>query len=195
MSQNLGRITPVGTSHRAGVMLAAGQLTLTITSKVTGEHITIKAVCKARIDNAWKRVPFAEATHVFCAVPSSSWGDRVGTFRPQSGYFYADAAADPARVWAAVAAMKFACTGEMHLKADYAEADRCGRCGRELTDPESIARGIGPECAGRLTSSTHERRVYNAPGQQAPLPLKAEPRGRSVEEMSRRAAKVTPVAC
>ena len=27
---------------------------------------------------------------------------------------------------------------------------RCGRCGRTLTVPESIARGIGPECAGRM---------------------------------------------
>lgn len=25
---------------------------------------------------------------------------------------------------------------------------RCGRCGRPLTDPESIARGIGPVCVG-----------------------------------------------
>jgi hypothetical protein len=24
---------------------------------------------------------------------------------------------------------------------------RCGKCGRKLTVPESIARGIGPECA------------------------------------------------
>jgi len=27
---------------------------------------------------------------------------------------------------------------------------RCGACGRKLTVPESIARGIGPECASRL---------------------------------------------
>ena len=27
---------------------------------------------------------------------------------------------------------------------------RCGRCGHMLTVPESIERGIGPECAGRL---------------------------------------------
>lgn len=27
---------------------------------------------------------------------------------------------------------------------------RCGRCGRLLTVPESIAAGIGPECAGRM---------------------------------------------
>jgi hypothetical protein len=27
---------------------------------------------------------------------------------------------------------------------------RCGRCGRRLTVPSSIASGIGPECAGRM---------------------------------------------
>lgn len=27
---------------------------------------------------------------------------------------------------------------------------RCGRCGRTLTVPESIARGIGPECATKM---------------------------------------------
>jgi len=27
---------------------------------------------------------------------------------------------------------------------------RCGRCGRKLTVPESIARGIGPDCAGMM---------------------------------------------
>lgn len=29
---------------------------------------------------------------------------------------------------------------------------RCGACGRKLTVPESIARGLGPECAGRRGS-------------------------------------------
>lgn len=28
---------------------------------------------------------------------------------------------------------------------------RCGRCGRRLTVPESIATGIGPDCAGRIS--------------------------------------------
>lgn len=30
---------------------------------------------------------------------------------------------------------------------------RCGRCGRALTVPESVARGLGPECAGRMGSA------------------------------------------
>lgn len=37
-----------------------------------------------------------------------------------------------------------------HLDSEHVEffhEGKCGRCGRALTDPESIERGIGPECA------------------------------------------------
>ena len=30
--------------------------------------------------------------------------------------------------------------------------DRCGRCGRLLTVPESVSTGFGPECAGKIGS-------------------------------------------
>lgn len=36
------------------------------------------------------------------------------------------------------------------IKASGLETGNCAICGLELTDPESIARGIGPICAGRL---------------------------------------------
>lgn len=34
-------------------------------------------------------------------------------------------------------------------QAEFWHAGRCGRCGRTLTVPESIATGLGPICAGR----------------------------------------------
>lgn len=34
-------------------------------------------------------------------------------------------------------------------QAEVWHAGRCGRCGRLLTDPESIRTGLGPTCAGR----------------------------------------------
>jgi len=43
-----------------------------------------------------------------------------------------------------------------HLDSPQVEVHhcgRCGRCGRKLTNPESITRGIGPECAGKATST------------------------------------------
>jgi hypothetical protein len=30
---------------------------------------------------------------------------------------------------------------------DVLHSGRCGRCGRTLTTPDSIERGLGPECA------------------------------------------------
>jgi Family of unknown function (DUF6011) len=42
--------------------------------------------------------------------------------------------------------------GTMPANLEVWHEGRCGRCGRKLTVPESIARGIGPECAGRMAS-------------------------------------------
>lgn len=35
-------------------------------------------------------------------------------------------------------------------QVEFWHEGRCGRCGRLLTDPESIARGLGPECASKV---------------------------------------------
>jgi hypothetical protein len=46
------------------------------------------------------------------------------------------------------------------LKGDHMEATvRCIKCGRLLRDPESIARGMGPECAGDIGG---RRRKYRS---------------------------------
>ncbi len=39
-------------------------------------------------------------------------------------------------------------TDRFFEQAEFWHAGRCGRCGRTLTVPESIASGIGPVCAG-----------------------------------------------
>jgi hypothetical protein len=39
--------------------------------------------------------------------------------------------------------------GEMHPELGVWHEGRCGRCNRRLTDPASIASGLGPVCAGR----------------------------------------------
>lgn len=35
-------------------------------------------------------------------------------------------------------------------RIEFWHEGRCGRCGRALTVPESVASGFGPECAGRI---------------------------------------------
>lgn len=39
---------------------------------------------------------------------------------------------------------------DMPTSLEFWHEGRCGRCGRLLTVPESLARGIGPECAKRV---------------------------------------------
>jgi hypothetical protein len=39
------------------------------------------------------------------------------------------------------------------LEAQLAAASRCRRCGRSLTDPASVARGVGAECASKGASA------------------------------------------
>lgn len=38
----------------------------------------------------------------------------------------------------------------MPRTVEFWHEGRCARCNRRLTDPESIARGFGPECAGKV---------------------------------------------
>lgn len=39
---------------------------------------------------------------------------------------------------------------EHSSKVEFWHSGSCGRCGRELTDPESIETGLGPVCAGKV---------------------------------------------
>jgi hypothetical protein len=63
----------------------------------------------------------------------------------------------PLLVFAAKAALRYATTGDAgnpkNGTIEVVEASLCGCCGRKLTDPVSIERGIGPECFGRVTKS------------------------------------------
>lgn len=40
----------------------------------------------------------------------------------------------------------------MHPELAVYHEGRCGKCGRRLTTPESIETGLGPVCAGRISS-------------------------------------------
>jgi hypothetical protein len=40
--------------------------------------------------------------------------------------------------------------GEMPEELEFWHEGRCARCARVLTDPASIERGLGPECAGKV---------------------------------------------
>lgn len=79
-------------------------------------------------------------------------------------------------IYAAEAAVAYAWFGEAGTPTPkngsvaVVEESTCGACGRELTDPVSVARGIGPECFGKATGTTTIRgrkRAQPSDGQEA----------------------------
>lgn len=72
-------------------------------------------------------------------------------------------------------------TGRIYTAIEFWHIDRCGKCGRPLTDDESILIGLGPDCAAsvgvqhgnRVAGQAHPAQAAAVKGQVAPR----EPRG------------------
>jgi hypothetical protein len=132
-----------------GVALLAGRVVGTVQGS-TG-HITVRATCKAKREGSWATVPYEKATHVFLDVPGADgdFADKIGTYYPPTaakwqGHFFDDRHADPLRVKAArylLDTISGANNGTHVLKSE-----RCARCSKELTHPDSIFAMFGPEC-------------------------------------------------
>jgi hypothetical protein len=151
---------------REAVMVAAGRCQLALTTD-EGVTLYVKIEAKAKdLPGSSKRytaVPLADATHVF--ISEKGYGtQRLGTYYPprdtnkqtanRLGRFYEDIDPQSPHMEALRAI-------ESYLRGDglpqpfvSIEAEsQCGLCGRELTDPVSIKRGIGPECAAKPTGT------------------------------------------
>lgn len=157
---------------RAGRMMTAGRCKVTMTYP-SGEHITIlfQAVADNRDRSAfpkenknWVDCQLADASHLFAEVPTPSgkWNDKLGTYYPKSrdGRWYDADNADPTRVRAAFLCAMWLEGQKVPDDFKFVEAAECGAfgCGLELTDPVSVARGIGPTCYGKLTGSVHAKK-------------------------------------
>jgi hypothetical protein len=151
-------------------MLSAqgGRATITISSP-RGAHATFKIKHKDRGNSAGRTfvdVPDDSAQYGWRGIGEVIPGDAGGfRFKPWRG---------TSRELAYAVGLVVAALGE-HADPDYLAtinggpygvqaADRCGCCGRELTHPDSIPVGVGPECAAKNQlfhpgySSQHVRR-------------------------------------
>jgi hypothetical protein len=136
---------------REGRRLANGTLTVTVVSRVTGDHLTLR-FCAKRRGGRWQKCEYAKASHVFIECLD---GSPVGTFYPQASILRFDPRASEAARWAGMSVLRAVCgafpTFSRH--ATMYPSVRCRRCRRVLTDPESIERRAGPECWGEPTHS------------------------------------------
>ena len=150
----LARFVPDG-GNRASQRLSLGALTVTVTSKATMRHLTLRLRCRKRLPSGkWSTVPFAEATHLF--IEDYDW-ETLATMYPATGALYFAPKTTEAARWCVAAIFRYV-NGDygVERQAEIVPEDICIRCGRPLTDPQSIERGYGPECFGMATESVSE---------------------------------------
>lgn len=128
----------------------AGNATVTLESLKTGAHLTYRiGQAKDRNGNPTRRWfvsvlsgPDNENSYSYIGLLDQRDGDICFRLTAKS-----KAGEDAPSVrgfkffWAAIYANKMPC--QMIVRHE----GKCGRCGRKLTVPDSLDRGIGPECA------------------------------------------------
>jgi hypothetical protein len=137
---------------RAGRMLAAGRLKVTIKSLKSGKHLTVSFTSMKKMEGRWAHVPIDEASHVFIKEGRT----KIANYYPPSKKAFTITRND-VLLFSMDQAVAFINGERTNPLAEIREGNNCGRCGRGLEDPISIERGIGPDCYGIVTGSQHLR--------------------------------------
>lgn len=134
-----------------GKFLFAGKSVFTVSNEETKEHFTFKV--RAR-ESEWPRGSGKRSTSYFLNIKASGgkYPFRYIGILEADGLVKTTGKSDfqphekeyKVGAWAAQTVI----AGKMiPVKYHINHAGKCGRCARELTHPESLKSGIGPECA------------------------------------------------
>ena len=145
---------PISPPHRKAYILA-GDAKMTIVSKKTGERFTYRVKGKEEIQGTLGN-PVPKSLHFVSVLtgPDNEEDYRfLGTIFDGKVYVHGRRSSISS---AAPSAMAFQWAwanleGEKAERFELWHSGRCARCHRELTDPESISRGLGPVCAGAVS--------------------------------------------
>lgn len=125
--------------------LLAGRAIITIVNRQTGGRFTFKITrAEAKRDNdppTWFVAALAGTDHY-----QYLGFIRAGCYKPNLLKVAADAPTQQAATWLLP---RMLARHPLPEGVDVLHSGRCGRCGRTLTTPDSIERGLGPECAGK----------------------------------------------
>jgi hypothetical protein len=151
-------------SHEGAILLQdhlkfflAGKAFFTLRSKKTGTRYTYRIIRATEKDDPTKKL---DLWFISFLTGPDNWANYtyIGAVRPQpkpNTYTFSTTKASrlPAEAPPCVAIdYAFNCLAQMnHIPGvEVWHSGRCGRCGRMLTVPESIASGFGPECLGSI---------------------------------------------
>lgn len=145
----------------ADQLLDGGRLLASVRSRKTGNHVTILLIARKKKPTGKGFVPrnteagkvgFRDADVLEARDPDREYPDNyVGRFYRDNMQWRAGKEADAARAWTADRLIAWALSGQLLEMADVRIATQCCVCGKRLTHPESVERGIGPECGSQRT--------------------------------------------
>jgi hypothetical protein len=129
----------INTTAAVASFVFAGKATFTLKSKVTGNHHTYRVDLSKNGEVFFASVILNGSKLYVGIIP----GDNRTAFRSTR------ASKLPAS-HPAVRAFEWFLKNQDSPQVELHHAGKCGHCARKLTHPDSIASGIGPECAAKL---------------------------------------------
>ena len=144
----------LSTAPAALIFALGGRATFTLVSRKTGTRFTYKVV-KAKEPRNGKHAFFVsvltgpENTNDYTFFSTIFKGDSLEFRHSDRGGIGADAPSAKAFAWFYRKVLIEDCDPAT-VNLEIWHSGRCCRCNRKLTVPESIASGIGPECATRM---------------------------------------------
>lgn len=134
--------------------MMAGKATISIKNTKTGNHFTFKV--KKPKDNPDYKYPSPHMVSVLTGPNNDDWknytyigtiikGDLKTFRRGKKSRISSEALSVKAFTWLC---MFLTTKAALPKTVEVWHEGICGRCGRKLTVPESVERGLGPECAG-----------------------------------------------
>ena len=131
--------------------ILAGKATLTLRSKVTGNHYTYRV---SRLDDPQKHLWFVSiltgpnniSDYTYIGVIEAEGEDEEPRFRTTAKT--KDPESKGVRGFGYFANRLFNSSRSVFDQMEVSHIGKCGRCARPLTDPESIRMGLGPICRG-----------------------------------------------
>jgi len=141
------------TLQDAKAFAMAGNAIITLQSLRSGQHFTYKITSpSAEKQEAKGYTPEAVWFVKLLTSGSADEGEftYIGMIKPQAGFFLTRASRVRPENPCVKAFRFFMESQELHSELVIRHECRCGRCGRTLTEPESIDSGYGPECREKL---------------------------------------------
>jgi hypothetical protein len=150
---------------QAATAMLAGNATITLVSLKSNARYTFKIVASKRKEGDTRPpVHFVRWLHAKDVDDDKSY-KYMGMISeaPRRNFVATKATKDEVKGSVAFKAFGWALgqllAGNLPEQLEVWHEGRCCRCGRKLTVPESIAAGIGPECAGKVTPIEFGREI------------------------------------